>query len=268
MPAASSARMLASNVDPVVSTSSRSTTRALTGGAADRRRRTRPARLAARAAASSPTESWARPAVYKQGETPANTPYPAIRPAAALAIRVTGSPPRRRAAARRLGAGTIQSWPGSNAARRNRSKALPTALPMSGGRSVRPCSFPARIAARTGPEYRVMALIGGSAIPAAASSVASGSRTSRGRTSSVDAHPAHHCAGPPHPGHGLGSTRSRAIRTGFHVAASSVVRPCNMDQDWTESLDTALTIRPLWTTPGPVDNIHRQVTGAIGVQQL
>jgi hypothetical protein len=96
---------------------------------------------------------------------------------------------------------------------------------------VRPCSFPARMAARAGPEYRAMALIGGSDIPAAASSVASGSRTSRGRTSRVEEHPAHHCSGPPHPGHGLGRTRSRPIRSGFHVTASPVDPPCPMHQD-------------------------------------
>lgn len=148
----------AAMVAPVVKTSSTISTASLSGGAERAFHRTRRRRLSARSRASRPTESAARQSVNRQGATPNGRPVAAAAPAAARrAMTVTGSPPRRRALDRRLGAGTSHSGVGSADTRTRSATARPRAWPRRPGRSRRPCSLPARIAARTGSAYRANA---------------------------------------------------------------------------------------------------------------
>ena len=108
IPACASAPRQARRVAPVVTTSSTSTTAAPAGGRCDSRTRSRPARLATRCAASSPTESRARRA-NRSGRATCRSGRPA---ASSWQSRATWSPPRALAAAGRDGAGTNQTPPG------------------------------------------------------------------------------------------------------------------------------------------------------------
>ncbi len=210
MPAAASARTDSPAVAPVVRTSSTSTTSAFIADRAARngpaRAVIRPWRLALRSLGPSPTESRTARCIRSAEATPQS----GSKPAAIRATRATGSPPRRRAADRLVGAGTRTSD-----RRGSRSVASPpaNANPNGAARSRRPCSLTAITARRAAPAY-----------PPSAQHGTPGSVRGRTRTGVPDrlrAHPAHHTSPwAPHPPHVRGRIRSSSIRIGPVCRAS------------------------------------------------
>ncbi len=143
-PAAWSTRTDSRAVAPVVTTSSTSNTSVPGRGP---RSRTRPLMLRSRAEMSRPTESRAIARMRKAAVTVTS----GCAATAVCAIRVIGSPPRRRAAVRRVGAGTIVSGVLTMPQQDNRW--MPTASVCARGatRSPRPRSLSARMAWRRTP---------------------------------------------------------------------------------------------------------------------
>ncbi len=219
-PEHSSARTDSAAVAPVVSTSSTTTTsafaadRAASGAARDTH--IRPRRLCLRSPGDRPTESCTPRHTRNTG----TSWQPSSDRTATAAVRTTGSPPRLRAAARRLGAGTSSNGtPGV----RNRRRAPAMACPSGAARSVRPRSLSARTARRAGPAYRATAQHG------TPGSVRGRSRS--GGPASAVAHASHHgVPGRPQPPHATGRTRSRRVRMGTSVPGTAVARaaprPC------------------------------------------
>lgn len=189
-------------VAPVVSTSSMTTTSAF-GGIPQSATRpgavvTRPPRLRARSAGVKPTESRT-PGPMRNSDT---TRLSGSHRVATRAERNTGSPPLRRAATTRLGAGTSTSG-----RRADRSSASPpaSAAPSGSARSRRPRSFAASTARRTGPAY------GASAQHGTPGSVRGHTRT--GGPASAASHLAHQPApARPQPAQEAGNTRSSRVR--------------------------------------------------------
>ncbi len=214
MPAAASARTDSPAVAPVVRTSSTSTTSAFAietaAGNDSARAVIRPCRLALRSLGPRPTESRTARCIRNA----AAARQSGSKPAAILVTRATGSPPRRRAADRLVGAGIRTS---DRRGSRSVASPLANANPNGGARSRRPCSLTAITARRPAPAY-----------PPSAQHGTPGSVRGRTRTGIPDrlrAHPAHHtspCA--PHPPHVRGRIRSSSIRIG-PVCRSSPAAP-------------------------------------------
>ncbi len=227
-PIRASARTDSRTVAPVVNTSSTTTTSAFS---AIRHSAAEPGtvvtlscRLCARSRGVKPTES----------RTPHHTrSTDTIRLSgsqltAISAAATTGSPPRRRAATRRLGAGTSTS--GRSA--RSRVSAPASARPIGAARSVRPLSLAANTARRAGPRYGPSAQHG--------TPGSSRGRTRIGGPVSVAAQAAHQpTPGCPQPAHALGRIRSRRVRT-TRVCAHPPTRP----GDQPGSTGTAFAPRP------------------------
>lgn len=201
-PIRASARTDSRAVAPVVSTSSTSTTSAFVGigGTASRPGIVviRPRRLCTRSRGVKPTESCtphhtrSRDTIWLSGS----------QLVATNAVRCTGSPPRRRAAARRLGAGTSTSGRS-----RVRSRASPpaSASPSGSARSRRPRSLAASTARRAGPAY------GPSVQHGTPGSVLGHTRV--GGAASTAAHSSHHpTPAVRQPAHEAGKMRSSRVR--------------------------------------------------------
>ncbi len=202
VPTATRARAHACAVDPVVSTSSTKTTCAFAASAGSGTARIRPRRLRSRSRADRPAESRTPHQTRRHG----STWQPSSDRAADRAHRSTGSPPRRRAEARRLGEGTsISGRPGV----RNSASPAASASPSGSARSRRPRSFTASTACRAGPRYGLSAQHG-----------TPGSRRGWKRTggpATLRAQSPHHSVpGRRQPPHSAGRTRSRSVR----IAAS------------------------------------------------
>ena len=199
-------------VAPVVSTSSISDHRCRRP-AAHRLAPSAPGRPGSRRrpAASRPTESRAAPAVTRHGATPVGMPVsgqpagrrPGHRRHRVAATAACGGPP--------LGAGTNQIVVGEQA-----ESVQPEQTPAERRRRAARAGHVGHVPCRpgsptgpgrgsgSGPRPAADARHG----PVAGSGCCSGNRTRRGRPRRVASHPAHHGSGPPHPGHGRGSTRS------------------------------------------------------------
>lgn len=197
-----SARTDSRAVAPVVSTSSTSTTSVfaeIRGPApGPGRATTRPRILCCRSLVVKPTESRTPHHTRNIGTTRQSGSHPA----AACAMRDTGSPPRRRAAARRLGAGTNTS---GRSPSRSRPSPCASASPSGSPRSRRPRSFAASTARRAGPAY------GPSVQHGTPGSVRGRTRT--GGPATVAAHSAHQpTPAVPHPAQAAGRIRSSSVR--------------------------------------------------------
>lgn len=197
-PAAVRARAHARAVTPVVSTSSTMTTCAFAAQPGRGAARTRPLRLRSRIRADRPAESRTPHHTRRHGSTRQSL----SDPAAIRAHRSTGSPPRRRAAAERLGEGT--STRGSPGAR-NSARPAASASPSGRARSRRPRSFAASTACRAGPRYGLSAQHG------TPGSTRGYTRT--GGPARLRPQSAHHEVPPlRHPAHSDGTTRSSSVR--------------------------------------------------------
>lgn len=197
-PASASARTDSRIVTPVVNTSSMSTTSAFAGKRTPGGRvvatMIRPCRLCWRSRCPRPTESRT-PGRMRNRRT---SRQPGSQLAATTPERATGSPPRRRAAVRRVGAGTSAS---GRVVSRNRSSPLAIANPKGFVRSHRQCSLTASTAARGAPRYAPSAQQGtpGSAL----------GRMRIGGPDKASAHRAHQAVpARPHPPHARGRIRS------------------------------------------------------------
>lgn len=215
-PTRPSARTDSRTVAPVVSTSSTTTTSAFPAPPCRAsglcRTDTRPRRLCWRSSGVKPTESRTPHHTRNIGTIRQSGSHPA----AARAVRSTGSPPRRRAEPPRLGAGTnTRGRPGV------RKRASPRAIASPSGslRSRLPRSLTASTARRAGPVY------GASAQQGTPGSVRG--RTRLGPSVSAAAQPGHHpTPAASQPAHAAGSTKSsRAAMCSAAPMAEVCTRP-------------------------------------------
>ena len=147
---------------------------------------------------------------------------------------MTGSPPRLRAARRRVGAGTTVSGVSSTPQVSSRRSPALSAAPSGRIRSVRPCSLTATIALRRAPAYRPREKTGTPGCTRGAMRCGSSGRTCRTRAQASH----QRVDGAPQPPHSSGRTRSstspvsrravtsnpsRALDTGPTLALSGVV---------------------------------------------
>ncbi len=158
---------------------------------------TRPRRLRARSAGVRPTESRTPCPIRNIG----NTQQSGRHRAATRAERSTGSPPRRRAATARLGAGTNTN---GRPAVRSTARPAARATPNGSAKSRRPLSFAANTARRAGPAYE----------PSVQHEIPGAPRghTRTGGPASAAWQSMHHLrSGRPQPAQSTGTTRSRRV---------------------------------------------------------
>lgn len=215
-PAPRSARTDSRAVAPVVSTSSTTTTSVFCTlrrpARGPRRTEILPCRLCWRSPGVNPTESRTPHHTRNIGTTRQSGSHPA----AAHAVRSAGSPPRRRADAPRLGAGTNTN---TRSGVRNRARPRAMASPSGAARSRRPRSLAASTARRAAPAYGASAQHG---TPGSARG-----RTRVGPPVSAAAQSAHHPAPTaPQPAHEAGSAKSnRATRCSAAPMGEVCTRP-------------------------------------------